>query len=85
MSVHDADLGDIYADENGKLWRVIAICGEPTVHMQEVETLSPESPVRKLSGISGVIWNGFKRIYRPEPPKFQPEKHKGDPLTKWQQ
>jgi hypothetical protein len=31
MRVHDAAIGDIYVDENGKLWRCIATCKEPTV------------------------------------------------------
>ena len=28
---------DIYADANGKLWRVVATCHEPTVTLEEVE------------------------------------------------
>jgi hypothetical protein len=31
MKVHGAATGDIYVDENGKLWRCIATCKEPTV------------------------------------------------------
>jgi len=65
MSVHDAELGDVYVDDAGKLWRVVGICGEPTVIAQEVETLTPESPVKKSGGVSGFMWNGFKRIHRP--------------------
>lgn len=37
MSVHDAEPGDIYADANGKLWRITGICHEPTVEAEEVE------------------------------------------------
>lgn len=37
MSVHDAELDDIYVDGAGKLWRVVAICHEPTVTVEEVE------------------------------------------------
>lgn len=37
MSVHDAELGDIYVDEQGKLWRVIALTREPVVEVEEVE------------------------------------------------
>lgn len=65
MSVHDAQPGDVYVDEAGKLWRVIAICGEPTVNVQEVETTTPENPVRRSGGVSGLMWSGFKRIHRP--------------------
>lgn len=65
MSVHDAELGDIYVDGAGKLWRVIAICGEPTVRVQEVESLAPGNALTMNGGISGYMWHGFRRIYRP--------------------
>lgn len=91
MSVHDAEPGDIYADENGKLWRIITICHEPTVDAEEVEgTLfdpnAPQAPFaaaggamaqlqgfvaratinkRRVAGAtSGLMWNGWKRIWR---------------------
>lgn len=65
MSVHDAQPGDIYADRDGKLWRVISICGEPTVCVQEIESITPETPVRRSGGVSGYMWGGFTRIFRP--------------------
>jgi len=43
--VHDAELSDIYVDANGKLWRVVGLHGEPTVHLREIESASPETPV----------------------------------------
>jgi hypothetical protein len=67
MSVHDAQLDDLYIDAAGKLWRVIALCGEPTVHVQEVETMTPDNPVKMAGGVSGYMWYGFKRIHRPPP------------------
>lgn len=66
MSVHDAQPNDIYVDASGKLWRVVGICGEPTVIAQEIETLTPESPVKCSGGVSGFMWHGWKRIHRPE-------------------
>lgn len=47
MSVHDAEPGDIYADEAGKLWRIVGVCREPTVIAEEVEgTLyDPNAPL----------------------------------------
>jgi len=69
MSVHDAELGDLYTDESGKLWRVVGLCREPTVHVQEVESLTPDSPVKQSGGVSGLMWQGFKRIHRPEKQK----------------
>ncbi len=62
MSVHSADLNDLYADADGKLWRVIALCGEPTVTVQEIESATPESPVRQMGGVSGAMWLGFKKL-----------------------
>lgn len=68
--VHKAKPNDVFVDVDGKLWRVISICGEPTVSMREIEcteqiragkTFYP--PVEKRGGISGQMWEGFKRIY----------------------
>lgn len=87
MSIHDAELSDIYVDENGKLWRCVMTCAEPTVTFEAVEGYlqSPPSPYqnvhgvaqiglsspqpslvhpRKSGGVSGAMWNGWKRIYR---------------------
>jgi hypothetical protein len=37
MSVHDAEPGDIYADKDGKLWRVVGVVRDPSVTVEEVE------------------------------------------------
>lgn len=66
MSVHDAEPGDVYVDKEGKLWRVMGTCHEPTVQVAEIERTVPERPVTLRGGISGLMWDGFKRIYRPE-------------------
>lgn len=84
VAMNDPEPGDIYVDHDGKLWRVVGVCGEPTVHMQEVETTSPESPVRREGGVSGYMWNGFKRIFRPDPPKPDPMKYRMDGSQHWQ-
>ncbi len=60
--MHGAELNDLYADEEGKLWRVIAICGEPTVTVAEVEPSALDSPMRMRGGVSGQMWVGFKRL-----------------------
>lgn len=68
MSVHDAEIGDVYADEHGKLWRVVALFREPTVRVQEIEKIGDYPvPVSKFGGVSGYMWTGFKRIHRPAP------------------
>ena len=68
MSVHDAQPGDIYADSKGKLWRVVADIGEPSVEVEEIEK-GGEYPdkVTRSGGVSGYMWHGFKMIFRPEP------------------
>jgi hypothetical protein len=68
VSVHDAEPGDIYVDAEGKLWRVLWTCREPTVCLQAVENSalfsgSPPDSTRQ-GGISGQMWHGFKRIWR---------------------
>ena len=35
--MNDAETGDIYADANGKLWRVTLVVREPTITVEEVE------------------------------------------------
>ncbi len=64
--IHDAKPNDIYVDADGKLWRVLGVCGEPTVLVEEIEKQQPYEPVQKHGGISGWMWEGFKRIYRHE-------------------
>jgi hypothetical protein len=92
MSIHDAELNDIYIDKQEKLWRVIAICREPTVTVEEVVGQAPQPapaymnaaaqanvayaprPIelirtRQTGGVSGAMWEGFKRIWRKEAPE----------------
>lgn len=75
MSVHDAQPGDVYVDDAGKLWRVVGVCGEPTVIVEEVETKAPGDGTRRSGGVSGFMWHGFKRIHRPDAPKSDPAKY----------
>lgn len=83
MSVHDAKLSDLYIDGSGKLWRVVGLCGEPTVLVQEVETLTPDSPLTRSGGVSGPMWHGWRRIHRPEP-KPDPTEYQKAGNQKWQ-
>lgn len=70
MSVHDAEPMDVYVDATGKLWRVVGIVREPTVMVEKIETQHPEerAPARRSGGVSGQMWQGFVRIYRPGVP-----------------
>lgn len=90
--MHDAELSDIYVDAEGKLWRCIATCSEPTVSFEAVDGyvqqpaininaaagqasgglgyIQPQVniiKIKKTGGVSGAMWNGWKRIFRPEP------------------
>ena len=90
MSVHDAQLSDIYVDKQGKLWRCIMTCHEPTVTFEEVEghtvgrnsnmlagaaaqaniygseAAPPIIKAQQRGGVSGFMWDGWKRIWRKE-------------------
>ena len=67
MTVRSAEPNDIYVDPNGKLWRVIALIGEPSVRMREVETVTPDNPVERVHGVSAPLWDGWRKLV-PEPP-----------------
>lgn len=84
MSVHDAEPNDIYVDAAGKLWRVVGVCGEPTVIVREIEPETPESPVTRSGGVSGYMWHGWKRVHRPDQPKPDPLKYRLDGSQHWQ-
>ncbi|KKN30170.1 hypothetical protein LCGC14_0836840 [marine sediment metagenome] len=64
--IHKAQPEDVYVDAQGKLWRVVSICGEPTVLLTEIEPETRNDSVQMHGGMSGLMWDGFKRIYTPE-------------------
>lgn len=89
MSVHDAEVDDIYVDKQGKLWRCVTTCQQPTVTFEAVEgyvpsanpagnaaaqfnvgAFVPHTPEivkpRCNGGIGGLMWEGWKRIWRPD-------------------
>lgn len=71
--MYKAEPGDVYVDANGTLWRVTSICREPTVNVESVEpegyTVDDQSGewefvrTKKGGGVTGLMWDGFKRIY----------------------
>lgn len=65
MSVHDAKPGDIYVDNDGKLWRVLWTLAQPSIGVEAIEPRDVDGAKEVLQGgISGIMWEGFKRIYR---------------------
>lgn len=62
--MHDAKLGDIYIDAQNKLWRVRGRCDQPMVFLEEVEPAENATKRELAGGIDGLMWNGFKRIWR---------------------
>jgi hypothetical protein len=71
MPVHDAEPGDIYVDDSGKLWRCVR---PPSVSFEEVEgqvkmDASGAWVTHKQhceGALGGPLWNGWKRIWRKE-------------------
>jgi len=65
MTIHDAEPGDIYVDDSGKIWRCISICPEPTVKFVEIEqTQGAQARLSRDGGVSGLMWKGWRRIWR---------------------
>lgn len=77
----DTEPGDIFVDENGKLWRVSWITTHPTTCLEEVEgTLvddaalsafygSPQKHIHKAQrsgALNCLLFEGFKVIHRPK-------------------
>ena len=62
MSVNDAATGDIYVDAQGKLWRIISVCHEPTIVAEEVEgTLEDPNHCAApyaAAPAANLVWNG---------------------------
>jgi hypothetical protein len=85
--MNDTNVGDLFMDKQGKLWRAVAYCPEPTLTVEELEpdpqpnpaliqqafqqmqqpATLPLPPRKKMTGgVSGLMWQGFKRIYSKE-------------------
>jgi hypothetical protein len=69
--VRDAKPGDVYVDSNGDLWRVQWTCASPTVGVVPLtDSAYPNSnspgTEAMSGGVEGLLWEGFKRVYRRE-------------------
>jgi len=72
MTVHDAEPGDVYVDDSGKLWRCIR---PPKVSFEEVEATDATMDCSgawvmqkqcREGALGDLMWNGWKRIWRKE-------------------
>lgn len=50
--MRDAEPMDVYADATGKLWRVVSVCHEPTVVVEEVEPSGHTSDPMEINYVS---------------------------------
>jgi hypothetical protein len=60
MAVADAQVGDLYADAQKRVWRVEFVVQEPVVGMRLLEQPS----VKLYAGLSDAQWTGFVRVLR---------------------
>lgn len=66
MSISESNLGDLYMDENGKLWRVIGLLSEPSITMEKVEPEAQPNPAYGNPGGQGGM-GGTIGTYQPQP------------------
>jgi hypothetical protein len=66
MNMRDCDLDDVFADEFGRLWRCVGLFREPTVRLEPLDTPDQGGRSALFGGVSGMMWDGFKKIYSPE-------------------
>lgn len=72
MSVHTAELGDVYRDKDGRLWIVRSYCEQPTVTMERLfpageDPLCAKGEYVKGGGVSGLMWQGFVKLTPAKP------------------
>lgn len=65
--IHDAQPADVYVDPLGHIWKVESRCDSPTVTLVQLDgDRKTSEPQRMHGGTGGLMWQGFKRIHRPE-------------------
>ena len=62
--MHNAELQDLFLDENDKLWRVVMTCTHPTVTVEEVEPREGRHRERKGGSVYGQMWFGFRKLVK---------------------
>lgn len=71
--IHDAQPGDIFVDDNDKLWRIVGRWDEPCVVAESVDLIAGGGALipktKQQGGISGLMWKGFRFLHRPKPPQ----------------
>ncbi len=65
--ISDAQPQDVYVAPDKTIWGVVGRCESPWIILDELDVVGKRSePHRMEGGIGGGMWQGFKRIYRPE-------------------
>lgn len=62
IDAKNAKVGDMLADESGKVWRVYGLCSEPVVFIEELEPDDAENKIRWIGGITGQMWHRMSRV-----------------------
>lgn len=65
MSINPQSPGEIYEDNKGDRWLVVSMCQEPTVTMQQIQPVWHDSdarPYQQGGGVTGLMWQGFRKI-----------------------
>ncbi len=71
-SIQDARPGDVFVDSDGQIYRVKARFNEPVIELAMIDPVYPSSiagndlPPTMRGTIHAQMWDGFKRIYRPD-------------------
>lgn len=65
-AIEDAQPGDVYVDEHGILWSIVGLIREPAIVARRmiVSGVEDDKHEKIVGGVSGTMWDGFKRIYR---------------------
>lgn len=65
MSVHGAAPGEIYEDAQGNRWIVMWTIREPSLCAQRLQPRyrpDDDMPQQQSGGVSGLMWQGFKKV-----------------------
>lgn len=63
--IQDAHVGDLFVDKSGRPWTIVGVCQEPTVIAVRMTFTGDDRPEERIhAGVSGLLFDGFKRVWR---------------------